>query len=138
MMEDKQLMMSEGQTGITATGDSTNYIDAGVKGDALDGSHLWWFVRCATTLTSANSTATVAVSLVTADDTGFSTNLTTLISTVGVVITTSGVAGYVFVKAPVPVGMRRYTKTTYTIGVQSLTGGAFDSTLVANVDVLLV
>lgn len=138
MIEDKQLMMSEGQTGITATGDSTSYIDAGVKGDALDGSQLWWFCRVSTALTSANSTATVAVSLVTADDTGFSVNSTTLISTAGVVITTSGTAGYVFVKAPVPVGLRRYTKTVYTIGVQSLTGGAFDSTLVANVDVLLV
>lgn len=138
MFKDNQLLMSDGQTGITATGDSTSYIDAGVKGDALDGSQLWWYVRTATTLTSANSTATVAVSLVTADDTAFSVNSTTLISTVGVIITTSGVAGYVFVKAPVPVGLRRYTKTTYTIGTQSLTGGAFDSMLVQNTDVLYI
>lgn len=138
MFEDTQLLMSDGQTGITASAASTSYIDAGVKGDALDASQLWWYVRVKTALTSANSTATVSVALETADDTGFTTNDTILIATAAIVITTSGTAGYVFAKAPVPVGLRRYTRTYYTVAVQSLTGGAFDSMLVQNVDVLLV
>jgi hypothetical protein len=135
MFEDKSLLMSDGQTGITTSDASTSYIDAGVKGDSLDGSELWWYARVKTACTSGSSVAYIAVSLQTSADSAFGTS-TTLISTAATLVT-SFVAGYVIVRAPVPVGMLRYTRTYYTISGEALTGGAFDSTLVQNVDVLL-
>lgn len=135
MIKDKQLELSDGQTGITSTGVSTNIYDAGAQGDAV-GSKLWIVVKVKTSLTSASSTATVAPALETADDSGFSTNKTTLIQS-GAILVTSCVAGYVFIKAPVPLGMRQFLRVNYVIAVENLNGGAFDAFLVSDADDIL-
>lgn len=135
MIQDKQLMLSDGQTGITSTAASTNIYDAGAQGDAI-GSKLWIVVRVKTSLTSGASTGTVSAQLETADDASFSTNKTTLLAT-GAIIVTTAVAGYVFMKAVVPLGMREFIRINYVVATDNLTGGAFDAFLTSDVDALL-
>lgn len=135
MIIDKQESLSDGQTGITSTGASTNIYDAGAQGNAT-GSHLWIFVRVNASLTSGASTGTVSAQLETADDSGFSTNKTTLIAT-GAIIVTTAVAGYVFMKALIPAGIRRYLRVNYVVATDNLTGGSFDAFIVSDVDDLL-
>lgn len=135
MILDKQEMLSDGQTGITSTAASTNIYDAGAQGDA-NGHNLWIVVRVNTALTSGTSTGTVSAQLETADDSGFTTNKTTLIAT-GAIIVTTAVAGYVFMKAQIPLGIRRYLRVNYVVASENLTGGAFDAFIVSDVDALL-
>src|ERR1035437_7322817 len=99
MIQDQQLKMSDGQTGITASGASTSTIDATKKGDALDGSQLNWFCRVgAAALDSVNHTATVVATLETADDAAFSLNKTVL-ATASSAVVTALTAGIVIAKA---------------------------------------
>lgn len=135
MIQDKQLLLSDGQTGITATGQSTNIYDAGAQGDAI-GSHLWIVVRVKTGLDSASHIGTVQAVLETADDAAFSVNKTTLIST-GAIIVTTAIAGYVFMKALIPLGMRQFIRINYIVATENLNAGAFDAFLVSDVDQLL-
>lgn len=135
MIQDQQEMLSDGQTGITSTAASTSYYDAGAQGDAI-GSHLWMVVRVKTALDSASHTATVSAQLETADDTSFSVNKTLLLAT-GAIVVTTAVAGYVFMKALIPIGMRRYTRINYVVAVESMNAGAIDAFLVSDVDDIL-
>lgn len=135
MIQDKQLMLSDGQTGITVTAASTNIYDAGNQGDAI-GHNLWIVVRVKTGLTSGASTGTVSAQLETADDAAFSVNKTTLLAT-GAIIVTTAVAGYVFMKALIPLGMREFIRINYVVATDNLTGGAFDAFLVDTPDALL-
>lgn len=135
MIKDQQELLSDGQTGITATAASTNVYDAGFRGDAI-GSHLWIFVRVATKLDSASHTATVQAVLETADDAAFSVNKTTLIAGAAIVVTALP-AGTVLMKALIPIGMRQFLRVNYVVATENLNAGAVDAMLVSDIDDIL-
>src|SRR5665213_1470361 len=108
MIKDKQLELSDNQTGITASAASTNIYDAGAQGDAI-GSHDWIVVKVRTLPTSTNSTATVQAQLETADDSAFSVNKTVLIAA-GAIIITALPSGTYLIKSLIPLGVRQFLR----------------------------
>lgn len=111
---------------VTATADSTNTIDHLEKGDAYVSS--WLRLRVDTAFAGGTS---IAVNLVTADNSTFSTNVTTF-PVLAATALTGLTADTVVYQARLPMGMRRYSKLTYTV-VGTMTGGTIDADLVTDI-----
>lgn len=111
---------------VTSTGDtaSTNVFDTGSAASSDIGlnDELWINVICSTTATSGGS-ATVQAVLQDSDD-----NSTFADALVGAVLPVASVKqGAVLLQACPPLGLRRYTRIVYRVGVAALTAGKFDA-----------
>jgi Bbp16-like protein len=128
MIIDKQTEFDNALT-LTVTANSTNIYDAGAQGDAI-GSHSWFEVNASTKLDSASHTATLVVTLETADDSSFSTNKTVLLTSPTL---TAPISGFIY-RALIPIGVRRYLRAVYTNGTEAFNAGAIDARIVSEVD----
>lgn len=111
---------------VTATADSTNTIDQLKAGDAY--SSMWLRIKTDTAFAGGTS---LAVNLLTADDTAFSTNLTT-IPILAATAVASLTADTLLAEIRIPLGMRRYHKLNYVV-VGTMTAGTINSELVTDV-----
>ena len=131
MIRDYSLLFSD-QQAITASGAtaSTNYVDQGLmgtyyngtsitQGDAQGGKDLYIVISCNTAATGTLTTTTFSVE--SADDSSFSTNLTTAFTTAAIA-KASLIAGATPVRIQWPKGMRRYVRVKYTTDAVATTG----------------
>jgi len=112
---------------ITATAASTNYMDLLAARDIAIGRPLYVVVKCVTAMTDASSNSTVAVTVETDDNTGFSSATTA--QTIGTFSAVSA-AGTKFV---VPLAQfttaERYMQLKYTVANGDLSTGSFTAYL---------
>jgi hypothetical protein len=132
MLIDKELQFSDAQA-ITGDAASTDYIDQGAAGDALQGAELYLVVRVHTTLDSAGEAATLTVKLQSDDNSSFSSAKDHFISEA--FAESALVAGTELVKMKLPVGMQRYIRVYYDRGTEDFTSGKVDAFLTPAVDV---
>lgn len=114
---------------LLATADSESLLDFGAGYDAFgaavaqpelaEGKPLWLNIVVTTVLDSAGKAATLTVTLVTGTTTSPST---TALSTAAIA-EASLVDGYCILSVPLPMGLKRYNKLTYTVGTEDFTGG---------------
>jgi hypothetical protein len=128
MIIDKQLEFDNALT-LTATANSTNIVDTGAQGDAI-GSHDWLEVNASTKLDSSSHTGVLTVTLETADDSSFSTNKTTLLTSTAL---TAPITGNIL-RAIIPIGVRRYLRCVYTVATENMNAGAIDARIVSDID----
>jgi len=126
MILDKALQLSDAQA-VTVTAPSTNVIDMGVLGDAID-RELYLVIRVNTTCTAAGA-ATVVFDLETDSAVGFGASPSDLWAITAVAKATL-VAGYEVARLRIPAGADRYIRLNYTVATGPLTAGAFDAHLV--------
>jgi hypothetical protein len=126
MILDKLNTFSDAQA-VTSSVASTDYINQLAAGGAIQ-RPAYLEVRVDTLATSTDS-ATVAFSLQSADDSAFSTNLTTHFSS-GAIAKADLTAGKVVAQTPLPQNLRQYVRVYYTVAVADLTGGKFDAYIV--------
>lgn len=130
MILDKQLELSDAQAETTvAAHDSDNIIDLSVFGDAKN--ELYAVIQIPVAVTSGGA-ATVQFKLISDSDSGFATAPVTHFDS-GAVAKATLVAGYRVLAMRLPIGVKRFIKTTYTIGTAVLTAGAFDAFLTKEV-----
>ena len=134
MIQDKKLMFSDSQA-ITATADSTNILDLGAHGDDIQ-RELTLFVQFRGNVDSAGQ-STLIIQLNTddalnagGDDLAADNTLWTSASIAKTALTD----GAMLVKMPLPPGIQRYLRLTYTVGTANLTAGAIDAGLVWGID----
>lgn len=134
MIQDKKLMFSDSQA-ITATADSTNILDLGAHGDDIQ-RELTLFVQFRGTVESGGQ-STLVITLNTDDalnaggtDLAADNTLWTSASIAKTALTD----GAMLVKMPLPPGIQRYLRLTYTVGTANLTAGAIDAGLVWGID----
>lgn len=134
MIQDKKLMFSDSQA-ITATADSTNILDLGAHGDDIQ-RELTLFVQFRGTVASGGQ-STLVITLNTDDalnaggtDLAADNTLWTSASIAKTALTD----GAMLVKMPLPPGIQRYLRLTYTVGTANLTAGAIDAGLVWGID----
>ena len=131
MIQDKYLQLSETQA-LLDTGASTNYIDTLAAGDAISpGARIK--VRIATAYVDAGG-GTIIMKLETDTDSGFATNLKTLV--VGPTITIAagaaaagGAVGVVLLDAVIPPMASRYLRVYGTFSA-AMDAGAIDAEIV--------
>ena len=111
---------------VTVTADSTNTIDQTKAGDTY--SSMWLRVRAETVFTGGTS---LAINLLTADDTAFSVNLNT-IPVLATTVVASLAGDTVLCEFRLPMGMRRYHKLNYVV-VGTMTGGTINAELVTDI-----
>jgi hypothetical protein len=111
---------------VTATADSTNTIDQLKAGDAY--SSMWLRVRAETAFAGGTS---LAINLLTADDTAFSVNLVTY-PVLATTVLASLTGDTVLAQFRIPPGMRRYHKLNYVV-VGTMTAGTINAELVTDV-----
>lgn len=130
MILDYQLMFADAQA-VTASAASTNIVDLTAAGDILEDLNL--VVRCDTTATSANGTATVTAKLQTATDSAFTTPVDLYVSPAFTISQLN--ANTNLVKTCVPcTGVLRYLRVYFTVGTQNLTAGKFDAFLTPQIE----
>lgn len=134
MIQDKKLMFSDSQA-ITATADSTNILDLGAHGDDIQ-RELTLFVQFRGTVESGGA-STLVITLNTDDalnaggtDLAADNTLWTSASIAKTALTD----GAMLVKMPLPPGIQRYLRLTYTVGTANLTAGAIDAGLIWGID----
>jgi len=132
-IKDALLTFSDAQA-LTATADSENTIDLGAGEDAwgaavtapefAQGKPMWLNVVVQTVLASAGKTATLTTTLYTGATTGA---ITTAALATAAIAEASLAAGYCILSVPLPMGLSRYLKLTYTVGTEDFTSGAIDA-----------
>lgn len=133
MYIDSQEILSSAQSIAAAAGDvvSTNYYDTGAAADVGIGEDLYLVVATVAAVTSGGA-ATVQFVLQTADDTGFSTNLTEFPLTAAKALAAL-TANTVQYRGDLPVGMRRYLRVVYRIAAATTTAGTATAYFTKNV-----
>lgn len=129
MIIDNDLIMSEKQA-VTETAVSTKVLDFEVPGEAIVAPY--FVVSCVEDATSADSSATVNISLETSDDKEFTSSEVKFSS--GEIPLSGLKAGLRLVATRLPLGLKRYVRTKYTVS-QPLTAGKFDAFLALDIDV---
>jgi hypothetical protein len=124
MKRDAQLEYSVAQA-VTASAASTNYIDLGTAGDAIEGGATCYLVIRVGTAATASGAATVTFDLRTDSDPAFGTE-TTLFSS-GALAKTALTANTWIVRIALPIGMKQYSRVYYTVATGPLTAGTFDA-----------
>ena len=134
MIQDKKLMFSDSQD-LTSTADSTNILDLGAHGDDIQ-RELTLFVQFRGNVESAGQ-STLIIQLNTddalnadGDDLAADNTLWTSASIAKTALTD----GAMLVKMPLPPGIQRYLRLTYTVGTANLTAGAIDAGLIWGID----
>jgi hypothetical protein len=125
MIIDKDLYLSELQT-VTDSAASEDYIDQAVAGDAY-GNELYLVCRVGTAFTDATS---MAISIQTDDNTGFSSAKTVYSS--GAILEASLTANTEVVKVRIPKGLERYFRVYYTV-VGTHSTGTIDAFLTPDI-----
>lgn len=125
MIIDKQMMVSNAQA-LTASAASTDYINLGGKGDEY-GNELYLVVRVKEQLVAAAGAATLTVEVQVADDSSFSTNLTTIATPVNALAKASLTANKIIAVAKMPKPKRKYMRLYYTAGTNNFSGGTIDA-----------
>lgn len=128
MILDQSLQMSSAQA-VTASAASTNVIDQGAAGDAVQ-SELYLVVQVRQAA-AASGAATVNFVLQTSPD---NSTWTTLFDS-GAIGKAALTANAQPVRVPMPVGAQRYLQVQYNVGTGPLTAGAFDAFLADTVKV---
>lgn len=138
MILDTQTMFSNKQA-VTASAASTSYIDLGAAPFATMttapvgvGEEVFVECLCTTAMTDSSSDSTVAVTIEVADDSSFSTNLTTILA-LGTFAATSAAKTKLVTRLPMGVSYRRYMRAYYTVAGGNLTTGSFSTFLAKNV-----
>ncbi len=134
MIQDKKLMFSDSQD-LTSTADSTNILDLGAHGDDIQ-RELTLFVQFRGTVESGgNSTLVITLNTDDALNAG-GTDLAAdnAIWTSASIAKTALTDGAMLVKMPLPPGIQRYLRLTYTVGTANLTAGAIDAGLIWGID----
>ena len=127
MYVDKQLEFSNEQA-VTATADSTNYVDVGHAYDIGPGAQDLEMIIIVDEAVTASGAATVTFKLETDDNTSFSS--ATDLYTSAAIGKATLVAGYRAVHARIPVsGVERYLQVSYTVASGPLTAGKFTAFL---------
>lgn len=129
MIQDYNMILSAAQALTTAgTADSTNVLDFGIANpNSGAATPLVVEVTVDTTFTSANSTATLAISLQdSADDSNYTVVWTS--ETFAIAALTAGAR---LVSMALPAEHKRYLKIVYTIGTQDFTAGKVNASIVA-------
>jgi hypothetical protein len=133
MIQDAFLQFSSAQA-ITATAASTNVIDLGLGRDIGIGESLDVDIRCNTAVTAAGA-ATVNFQLQTADDTGFTVNVQTIVQTDAIpkasLVLGASIPLHIDRSSPYPA--RRYMRLNYLVGTGPLTAGSFTAGIVKNI-----
>jgi len=132
-IKDALLTFSDAQA-LTATADSENTIDLGAGEDAwgstvtapefAQGKPMWLNVVVQTVLASAGKAETLTTTLYTGAKTG---TITTAALATAAIAEVSLAAGYCILSVPLPMGLSRYLKLTYTVGTGNFTSGAIDA-----------
>lgn len=126
MLLDAQLIYSDAQA-VTATANSTNYVDHGVARDLGAGHKMVVLLQFG----AVTSNATLTTTLEGADDTGFSTNKITLAA--GKTITPVASSQYFF---PIPSHIpKRYTRLVHTLSGGTSPSIAVTATLVLDAQI---
>jgi hypothetical protein len=140
MILDQQSLFSDAQA-ITATANSSNVIDTlpsggpNTKSGIGDGQDISLFAQVGTAFTAAGA-ATLAVSLVSADDSALSVNLTTHFSTTALALAAL-VAKARLLQLDLPYGKyRRYVGLVYTVATGPMTAGTITAGLVEDLQTL--
>lgn len=130
MLLDVQALLSDAQA-ITSTANSTNVYDCGVARDLGPGRDVYLTLIVNQAFT-ASGAGTLTIALVAADDTGLSTNATTLWTSpaIGKATLTAGYS----LKVPVPRNSafakgQRYLGLTYTVATGPMTAGKITAAL---------
>jgi len=133
MIYDKLLYLSQSQT-LTATAESTYYVDLGVAGrDVGPGEQLYVVVCIPVELDSSGEAATLTIALQTDAATTFDTGPTTLLSTRAYTEATL-TAGRAPIVIPIPLGdAERYVRLYYTVGTEDFTTGKVDAFIATGV-----
>lgn len=132
MYVDAQTLFSDGQA-VTATANSENVIDLKVARDIGIGQAMWIFLLVTEAMTDSGSDSTVAVSLVTDDNSSLSSPATVQ-TLVTIPATTAAGTLYVF---PLPAATvnayQQYLGLTYTVAGGNLTTGKFTAGLTTDI-----
>lgn len=128
MILDSLLKLADAQESTVSVA-STSYIDTLAKGDSYEGA--WFLIRIDTAVTASGS-ATVDFALQTDSDTGFATDLKTLVSS-GAIGKASLIKGKE-IKLRIPPGALRYLRGYATVASGPLTAGKWDMWIVKDVD----
>ena len=131
MILDKLAMFADAQEPST-TANSDYYIDTLAKADAY--SDAWFVVRVDTLAASANAAMTLTFELLTADNTGFTTNGATLITS-GALAIAALAAGKFPIKCRIPPGVRRYLTAKITVAGGVPTTGKYDMFIVKDPEI---
>jgi hypothetical protein len=140
MIMDEKLIFSDAQAETTvAEHDSTNVIDQGAGTDAFgnaliadagSGGDIWLNVVVIEAVVGTSSTVQFKLE----HSTDNATFADSILVTAAIAEATL-VAGYTVIKAPLPSGLNRYLKMTYTIGTAVLTAGKFTAYLSMQPDI---
>lgn len=124
MLLDKQLLFSEAQA-ITATANSTNYVDLGLVRNIGVGEELFLVFLVTTAFTDSGSDSTVTPSLVTDDNTSFSSATTIRTFDVLAALTPINTKRVYKLEPYNDAGrFERYIQLAYTVANGNLTTGA--------------
>lgn len=125
MYVDNDLMFSDAQA-VTASAASTNSLDMRVATRNIGAGQPIELVCLVTTTTTSGGSTTMDVALQdSADNSSFAN---TVIAAAGIAKATL-VAGYEFLRAALPRGLRRYLRVNYTVNTANFTAGAFTAYL---------
>lgn len=128
---DAQYRFSNAQA-ITASAASTNIVDLMAARNLGDGRPLWLVVACVVTMTDAASDSTVAVTVETDDNSGFSSATTA--QTVGTFAATSAAGTRFQVRLQPFTTAERYLRLQYTVANGNLTTGSYTAFLTTDPD----
>ncbi len=129
MIRDKLLQFSSAQA-VTASAESTDYLDLGSAREANDNGLIELITRVHTAFVTGNS-AVLTVALQADNDAAFGTPTTVLQSAAAIAAATL-VAGYEPLRVRVPrlIVPERYVRLYYTVGTGSFSAGKIDAELV--------
>ena len=126
MYVDAHNLFSDAQA-VTATAASTNLIDIGSARDIGVGETLYLVSSIDVDMTDASSDSTLAVTLETDDNAGFSS--ATTIATIGTFAALSVAGTRIVIKLPPDVGYEQFIRVLYTPANGNLTTGSFTTFL---------
>ncbi|MFM0261870.1 Bbp16 family capsid cement protein [Paraburkholderia sediminicola] len=130
MLLDSQALFSDAQA-VTTTANSSNVVDAGPQVGLIGQvGESFVFARIGTAFAGGTS---LAVSLVTADDTALTTNLTTHFSTGPIVLASLTAKALIMGNRIPPQKLRRYMGLIYTV-VGTMTAGTITAGVVENLN----
>jgi len=128
MIIDKALQLSAAQA-VTASAASTSYIDQLAKGDSYDQLFIDFIVG---TAFATSTSATLQITIQSADDAAFTTNLTTHVMSTAFAASAL-TANTEIIKMQLPYGLRRYIRAYYTVGTGTFTAGTISADIVWDV-----
>jgi hypothetical protein len=118
-----QLTLLSSAQALTATAASEDYLDLEAAGDGWAGGFIE--VWSPTILDSAGDAATLTISLQSDTASDFATNLVTHLVTDA--IAESTLTAGIITKIPMPLGIQRYVRLNYTVGVENFTSGTISA-----------